>query len=364
MLKWQHQFQFAGYYMALEKGFYHAVDLNVQIIEYDNTHNVTQAVVKQPATYGITSSGALLSYAQGQPIQALAAILQHSPMALMVLKDSNIHRIKDLMGKRISLKPTDENIEIIADLAKHHIYAHDYMYHDKTLGIKELIEHRTDAFPVYLSHEPNMLRQQGISFRLFYPKDDGIDFYGDVLITSKQETDHHPDRVNHFLTATQRGWQYALSHVDESIDVILKKYNSQHLSRQNLRLEAQALQSFIMADIVPIGYMNPTRWQEIADTYVDLGLLSNNNALNGFIYHPEDISHWLLDHRWQLVTVLLFIFLCIAFFMVWNLRQKGLQRIAQLEMVQRSNLERDAMQLELKKKNQLLQQALKDAEQA
>ena len=33
-LQWKHQFQFAGYYMAKEKGFYDEVDLDVKFLEY------------------------------------------------------------------------------------------------------------------------------------------------------------------------------------------------------------------------------------------------------------------------------------------------------------------------------------------
>ncbi|WP_143872780.1 ABC transporter substrate-binding protein [Catenovulum sediminis] len=36
-LKWNHQFQFAGYYMALEKGFYQQKNLNVEILEGNKT---------------------------------------------------------------------------------------------------------------------------------------------------------------------------------------------------------------------------------------------------------------------------------------------------------------------------------------
>ena len=365
LLKWKHQFQFAGYYMALEKGFYHDVGLEVYIIEKNSTHDISQTVSKHDGMYGITSSGVLLNYAQGQPIQAIAAILQHSPLALMVLKDSNIHRIEDLKGKRISLEAGIENIEILADLAKHHIRSNDYIYHDSKLGISELTQHQTDAFPVYISHEPEILRRQGTSYRLFYPKDDGIDFYSDVLITSKKETFQHPNRVNNFLKATQRGWIYALNHVSESIDVILKQYNSQHLSRQHLTLEAETLKRFIMADVVPIGYMNPIRWQHIAQTYISLGFMPDNIDLTSFIYHsPQGIHHWFMENRWQIITSTLLFFLFITFLIVWVLRKKGLQRIAQLEDVQRNNIEKENMQLELKEKNKQLQKALKDAEQA
>jgi len=70
-LKWQHQFQFAGYYAALEKGYYRDAGLNVDIL---------------PAQPCQDSMELLQRREQGAPVVVLAVIFQHSPLALMTLK--------------------------------------------------------------------------------------------------------------------------------------------------------------------------------------------------------------------------------------------------------------------------------------
>jgi len=76
-LKWTHQFQFAGYYMAAEKGFYKEAGLDVSIIPADPNHPDTfPKVLSGKADFAITHSGILQKRQQGAPVVALGAILQ------------------------------------------------------------------------------------------------------------------------------------------------------------------------------------------------------------------------------------------------------------------------------------------------
>ena len=52
-LKWFHQFQFAGYYAAKEKGFYEEVGLDVEIKERDLKYNNIDEVINGNAQYGV-----------------------------------------------------------------------------------------------------------------------------------------------------------------------------------------------------------------------------------------------------------------------------------------------------------------------
>ena len=101
-LKWTHQFQFAGYYMALEKGYYRDVNLDVTLQPNGYSGKFTSpvtAVVSGDAQYGISNSGLIRDFADGQPVVALAATLQHSAVSWLVLERSDIRNLHDLIGK-------------------------------------------------------------------------------------------------------------------------------------------------------------------------------------------------------------------------------------------------------------------------
>ena len=102
-LKWKHQFQFAGYYAALEKGYYRDAGMDVHILEAGPTHSSVETVVGGGADFGVSNTQLLLDKSHGAPVVALAAIMQHSPLSLVVLRDSGIRTAKDLAGRKLYL---------------------------------------------------------------------------------------------------------------------------------------------------------------------------------------------------------------------------------------------------------------------
>jgi PAS domain-containing protein len=63
-----------------------------------------------------------------------------------------------------------------------------------------------------------------VSLKAIRPQVYGIDFYGDCLFTTEQEIENHPRRVQRFLEAALRGWQYAMAHPEEIIDLTRVKW--------------------------------------------------------------------------------------------------------------------------------------------
>src|SRR5580700_1275028 len=85
-LKWKHQFQFAGYYAALEQGFYRNAGLDVSIREGGPDIDVAETVAGGKANFGVCNSSVLRERAMGHRLVVLAAIFQHSPAIILVLR--------------------------------------------------------------------------------------------------------------------------------------------------------------------------------------------------------------------------------------------------------------------------------------
>jgi len=314
-LKWKHQFQFAGFYMALEKGIYKDAGFDVAIRELPLGKSAVQLLVDGQTDYAVVDTGALLSYAEGVPIMVLAAIYQHSPLALMVI-NPDIRTINDLHGKRIMMAP-GLNADIIAALGKAGIGSGDFIRQDISFDVRDLIDGKTDAFTVYVTDQTRQLETLGVPYRLFRPKKQGIDFYGDILVTTDTILKEKPEQAMAFTRASMRGWNYALAHIDETLDVIEKKFNPQHLSRSQLRFEAlKTKEEMILGDVVDLGYMSDKRWNHIAGVYQSLGLLPAGFDVSGFVYHDEPgFMDMLSKYRWELgMMVLLLSSLFLAFY--------------------------------------------------
>jgi ABC-type nitrate/sulfonate/bicarbonate transport system substrate-binding protein len=75
-LRWQHQFQFAGYYAALDKGFYKDAGLDVTLKEGGSKVSAIDEVLQRRADFGVSNFGLVKDYLDGKPVLMLARIFQ------------------------------------------------------------------------------------------------------------------------------------------------------------------------------------------------------------------------------------------------------------------------------------------------
>ena len=282
-LQWRHQFQFAGFYIAKEKGFYDEAGLDVTIKEYAKGIDTVDEVVSQRAQYGLGRSTLLLERAKGAPVIALAAIYQSSP-SVLITTDTKIKSPKDLKGKRIMITPDEAgSAAVMGMLLANGIRRDDIVSQPHSLDYRDLIEHRTDAMACYLSNEPYLLLQEKVAFTAFDPKQYGFDFYGDLLFTSEEEIRNHPQRVRKFYAATVRGWLWAFEHIEESAALIFAKYNTQHKPLSSLIYEGRILKTFALRGDNSFGTISKHRYRKIADAYRLSGLLTSEVDLDLFV---------------------------------------------------------------------------------
>jgi len=289
-LNWKHQFQFAGYYAAIEKGYFREAGYEVSLVEAREGHDPIEAVLKGEATFGVGASELALQRARGAPVVALAVILQHSPLVLLANRKlaDNVHA---LAGRRVMLMPHET--ELYAYLRREGITRYQAVTH--SFDPADLITGKVDAISGYSTDEPYVLKQAGFAFASFTPRSSGIDFYGDTLFTTEQAIRDKSRGVRAFRDAALKGWHYAMSHPEEIADLILTRYSTRH-SREHLLFEAAEMQRLMQPELVDIGHMTDGRWQQIAQHYSDLGMLPANATLKGLIYDaaPARLPGWVL----------------------------------------------------------------------
>ncbi len=288
-LNWKHQFEFAGYYMAKEKGFYKDVGLDVDIKEYSRDINILRDVTNGISTFGVGYPTLILDRARGIDITLLAAIFQSSPNILLSLKDSGINSFKDFKGKKIMMsKDASKSATILSMFLANGIRLSDMIIVPQSFDINDLIKKRVDAISAFSSDEPYTLKQMGIKYSIWDPKDYGFDFYDGILFTSSKELKNHPQIVKNFTKATIEGWRYAFSHISETLDIILKKYNTQHKSRKALFYEAITLKKLAYGNSKRVGSIDKSKIQRIYDIYHFLGLARYKIDIDDFIYKIDD----------------------------------------------------------------------------
>lgn len=312
-LQWKHQFQFAGYYMALEKGFYKEAGLDVNIIEYDNGIDIVKKVMSDEVQFGIGRSSLILNKAQGDDVVLTAAIFQSSPHILIGLK-SKIQNIEDIKNKRIMFTgDAFSDTPIISMLSSNGIDIKSLNTIPHSFDAKDLIIGNVDLMSAYISNEPYILKTLGQEASIFDPKDYGFDFYNDILFTSQSYLSKNPQIAEKFVKASLRGWKYAFANIKESVDVIFDKYNTQLKSKAALNYEAKELRKLAYYKTDKIGHIHKEKIDKIYEYYRLLGLIHNPVNLekivhefgNNFSYIEQEfiedkkVINYCIDPNWM-----------------------------------------------------------------
>ena len=287
-LRWMHQFQFAGYYAALHQGYYRDAGLHVILGEGGPGADPVSEVLAGQADFGIGTSSLVIDYLKGKPVLMLGPVFQHSPNALIVRgRDQRPVDLALAKDAKIALMGGDQDIELKAMFLAEGIALDKLHFVPDERHLDDFIAGRVGALNAYTSNEPYQLDQLGIDYTMLNPHTYGMDFYGDVLFTRRSLAEDKPAMVAAFRAATLRGWQYALDHQSEIIDLILARYNSQQKTREHLAFEARAIHRLINPEIIQLGHNNPGRWQHITQTYQRFDLVLADQPLEGFFYQPD-----------------------------------------------------------------------------
>lgn len=332
-LKWLHQFQFAGYYAAQAKGFYRDEGLEVTINEGGLDRQVLAKVLSGDAQFGIGDSDLLTSRINGRPLVAMAAIFQHSPYVIMSRKDRNIRKLSDLVGAKVMMSEDQGAIQLRAMLKNNGIDPKLVNILPQTWRLEDLIDGKVDAMSAYATAEPAQLSARGVTPATIKSADYGVDFYGDILFTTESEVEKAPGHAAGFLRASRKGWDYAMRHEDEIVGLILGMdgVTQRGLTRETLLREAREMRPFMLPDVVEIGHMNAARFEVIAQTLANLGLVRTDYSLDGWMYEPSPgIDPGLL--RWMSGIGLAVIAIA-ALVLAWNMqiRRRVLVRTQELQ---------------------------------
>ena len=322
-LSWFDQFQFAGYYMAKEQGFYKDAGLDVQILPFSLGMNIPKMVNDGDVDFAIGRENLILEKAKYPKIIALAAIFQATPLVLLTTKDSGIDSFNKFENKKLMRTKDDgSEVSIKAMLASSKIDVKSIAQVEHSHNIYDLIDKKVDIISAYTSKAPYILQKEQIKYNIFYPKDYGFDMYSDFLITNIDKYNNDYNIVEKFKKASLKGWEYAYNNIEKSVDIIFEKYNTQNLSKEELIFEANELKKLSYLNSSRLGDMKQEKVQRIYDLYNVMGYINNEFKIDNFIGYDKKsrLEKWLylkfeehfgLSLLWK---ILLIIFIIIGIF--------------------------------------------------
>lgn len=275
-LKWLHQAQFAGFYVARERDFYRDEGLDVTLNPGGVDFPAVQMVAGGGEEFGVTAADQLiLARGKDVPVVALAVIYRKSPMVYFSLKESGVSKPQDFVGKRVGLKlGGNEELTYRAMMKKLGINTSSLTEIPVKYDMTPLFSGQVDVWPGYAINEPIVAEEKGHQVNLIWPSDYGIQMYADSLFTTEKMIAERPDVVRRFVRATLKGWQYAIDHPDDAVADTLKY--GEKLTKDHETRMMRASIPLVRPDDKPVGAMDLVRWREMHALLREHGFLKRD----------------------------------------------------------------------------------------
>ncbi len=274
-LKWIHQAQFAGFYVADQKGFYAEENIDVTLkpggTDIPPSKMIADLISGETSFAIVGGERVLAVSAQGKPIVAIAVILQRTPFVYISLKGSGIERPQDLVGKKVMVG-SDGEMQHQALLKKLGIDPDTIEPIPYGSDVTPLITGQIDAHMVYRTGTGLTFDETGYELNFIWVDDYGIRLYADTIIASEQLVQQNPELAERFLRATLKGWRYAIENPEEAVDITLQYDATLGRERQARMVETQT--PLIHTGKVEIGWMEDSVRQQMQQMLLDGGVLT------------------------------------------------------------------------------------------
>lgn len=263
---------FVGAYVAQEKGFFAAQNLEVEIRHVAAPGENFVFLASGEVQFTTADAATVLERRAGDPplpLVAIALIGQRGQQGFAVLADSGIESPKGWEGKRAGYKGSEPTPDYLAILNAEGVDRSTIEEVRVGFEPQVLTEGQVDIFPVFLSNEPDILRGLGFETRLFEAADYGAPTLGLTYVTTEEYARENPDIVRRFLKAVLHGIEYARDNREEAVEIVLKFAPQEDPAHQRFMLDTElaAAESELTADN-GLGWITGEQWQALHDFLV------------------------------------------------------------------------------------------------
>lgn len=231
-LKWVTQGQFAGYYVAKDKGFYEEEGLNVTIKPGGPDIAPPQVIAGGGADVIIDwMPAALASRERGVPLVNIAQPFKESGMMLVCLKETGITKPEDFRGRTLGVWFFGNEYPFLSWMSKLGISTEGgpegVTVLKQGFNVDPLLQKQADCISTMTYNEYWQVIDAGIAdsdLVVFKYEDQGVATLEDGLYVMEEnlEDPAFVDKMARFVRATMKGWEYSRENPDEAADIVLE----------------------------------------------------------------------------------------------------------------------------------------------
>jgi len=261
---------FVAVYMAKDQGYFAEEGLDVRIAHAAQGEHLQVLLAGEAEVTTATAAQVLRRRAEGLPVRAVALFGQRGDQGYVVRADSGIESPADFAGRSVGFKSGVVPAELKALLAGAGLSESDIALREVGFDPRVFMEGAVDIYPVFLNNEPDTIRRAGFGIRVFDPADYGVPTLGLTFLMRDETIDGDPELVTRFLRASLRGAEYARTHLDEAVGVVLTYAEGADAEHQRFLLETD-LAAAERAD--GVGRSSLDQWEALAALLLESGIV-------------------------------------------------------------------------------------------
>lgn len=289
--QWFPQAQFAGYYVAKEKGIYRKYGLDVTILRGGPERPVIKTLTGGRTDFvTLFLAEAVQIRAGGLKLVNIGQIGQRSGFILVAKKSSGINSLKDLQGKKVSLWD-DFKVQPLAFFRKNNLQVRII---PQTYTLNLFLRGGVDVASAMWYNEYHSILSAGINedelVTFFFDRKD-LNFPEDGIYCLEKTWKKDPDAARRFVSASIEGWRYAFAHEQESLDIVMKYVNEAKIntSRAHQKWMFERMKDIIIPgnNEILMGALAQKDYENVTKKLLATGLIKHVPPLGEFYAGPE-----------------------------------------------------------------------------
>ncbi|MFD2412424.1 ABC transporter substrate-binding protein [Paenibacillus rhizoplanae] len=288
-LKWVPQAQFAGYFLAQDKGYYAAEGLKVEILPGGPDIVPEQQVAGGSADIGVDWVASLLtSQEQEMPLVQIAQIFQKSGLVLVSKKEAGITTPGELKGKKVGNWMGGNEFEILALFDKYKLDSgKDLNFTKQGFTMDQFLGGELDAASAMTYNEYQVVLESGIKaedLSVIDMNDEGVAMLEDNLFANKEWLEGNKETAAKFVRASLKGWADAIADPEAAVDSVMKLAEAGSTTREHQLTMMTEVAKLIQPegfDAAKLGYTDAAAFQQTADIALKFGVIKTASKVEG-----------------------------------------------------------------------------------
>jgi NitT/TauT family transport system substrate-binding protein len=275
---WKLKGEYAPLFVALDKGYYKAEGLEVDLAEGSGAQTVLKLLASGNEKFGYGPAvSAAQAVSQGLPVKVVALYQTKAPMGVISFPDVPLKSPKDLEGKRLAISVGETFGDMLGPFTRINNVDIDKIQRiqmDASARTSQFLTRKIDVMSVYLSNEwPQVEKRANVKFNVLRVSDFGLNLLGASIIVGNTFAEQNPETVKKLLRATAKGYREAMADPKAAAKT-MAKYMKVPEDPEVLDRQVEAT---VVSTNAPAG--KPLGWQESADWQANLTLLKETGGI-------------------------------------------------------------------------------------